>query len=223
MKDTGTRARVFRAAHTLFAVQGYATTTIGEIAKSAGVSMGMTNHLFGSKAELAALVLNMVVSFASAPCYRFASFQESPLLSTTLATRVNTMYLLNGVYRRFYLDCLEEDVFFRHLAKTPNVTIYLLAEEQGIEVNDDVFLLYGKYVPYSVERTLVLNKDAGLFPGVPYDDIPDYVIRSKMEHFVERSRVDEALEQARRLAGPMLESLPPLVPAAYLDEYLEHA
>ena len=217
MKDTGKQSDIFRAAHQLFMLHGYDETTIRDISRMAGVSMGLPNHFFGSKWELAAAVLFMVTRYAGEHSLKYFSLENEPLLWTSLDTRLVNAYLLRGPYRAFYRDCLTHDVFFRTLNQVPNVTIYALAAERDIPVDDDIFLLYGKYVPYSVEKTLVLNKERGLFPTIPYDDIPDYIIRSKLEHFVEKPVLDTALRRARALAEEILPTLPMVVP----DEVVE--
>lgn len=56
-----TRARVLRAARTLFAEHGYAATTIAALADSAGVAVQTLYSAFGSKAAIAIAVMEDAV------------------------------------------------------------------------------------------------------------------------------------------------------------------
>jgi TetR/AcrR family transcriptional regulator of autoinduction and epiphytic fitness len=57
-----TRTRVIEAATRLFIQQGYATTTIRAIADEAGVSVPMVELLFGTKAQLLHVVIDVAVA-----------------------------------------------------------------------------------------------------------------------------------------------------------------
>ena len=57
-----TRSRVIKAATRLFVEQGYATTTIRAIAAKAGVSVPTVELLFGTKAQLLHVVIDVAVA-----------------------------------------------------------------------------------------------------------------------------------------------------------------
>ncbi len=57
-----TRSRVIKAATRLFVEQGYATTTIRAIAAEAGVSVPTVELLFGTKAQLLHVVIDVAVA-----------------------------------------------------------------------------------------------------------------------------------------------------------------
>jgi TetR/AcrR family transcriptional regulator, regulator of autoinduction and epiphytic fitness len=57
-----TRQRVIETATRLFVQQGYATTTIRAIAAAAGVSVPMVELLFGTKAELLHVVIDVAIA-----------------------------------------------------------------------------------------------------------------------------------------------------------------
>ncbi|MBS6646569.1 MAG: helix-turn-helix transcriptional regulator [Clostridiaceae bacterium] len=211
---------IFQTSHRLFLQQGYENTTIRQISDHASVSLGLINHCFHSKQELAGLMLDMLFSYSNRCCDNFYSSQEDPLLHTSLCTRVNTLYLLRGQYHRFYLDCLKYDIFFQKLEKRPNTSLYQLAAIHNFPVDDDLFLLYGKYVPYNFEKTLILNKESGLFPSIRYDEIPDYIIISKFEHFLDRKVLDDTLSKAHTIAGNVLDSMPDIVPDSFVLDFI---
>lgn len=211
---------IFRTSHLFFLQQGYETTTIRQISEHASVSLGLINHFFHSKQDLAGLMLDMLFSYSTHCCDSFFLCQDDPLLHTALCTRVNTLYLTRGKYHRFYLDSLKYDIFFQKLEKTPNTSLYELAEIHNFPVNDDLFLLYGKYVPYNYEKTLILNKESGLFPSIPYEEIPDYIIISKFEHFLDRKILDEALSKSHSIASQVLETMPDVVPDSFVLNFI---
>ena len=213
---------IFQASHDLFLLQGYENTTIRQIADRAAVSLGLINHFFHSKQELASLILDMLLNFARQCCDSRCPCHDDPLLYTTLRTRVNTLYLTSGKYYPFYLDCLKYDIFFQRLKKSPNTSLYQLAKTYGFPVDDDLFLLYGKYIPYNYEKTLVLNKESGMFPSISYDEIPDYIIISKFEHFLEKPVLDEALEKAHQIAAEILEEIPEVVPDSFILQFISN-
>ena len=212
---------IFVASHDLFLSQGYEDTTIRQISIRAGVSLGLTNHFFQSKQKLAELTLHMLTSYVVAWCQKNSPIAQDPLLNTSVCTRVVNRFLTRGAYRRFYLDCLKYDIFFHSLQKSPNRSIYQLAEQYHFPVNDDLFLLYGQYIPYNYEKTLVLQKQAGLFPTIAYEDIPDYIIISKFEHFLSMDILEKCLTETRSIAAELLEQIEEPVPRTFILEYLE--
>lgn len=211
---------IFRTSHLFFLQQGYENTTIRQIAEHASVSLGLINHFFHSKQELAGLMLDMLFSYSTYRCDNFYCCDDDPLLHTALCTRVNTLYLTRGKYHHFYLDSLKNDIFFQKLEKSPNTSLYELAERYHFPVSDDLFLLYGKYVPYNYEKTLILNKESGLFPTISYDDIPDYIIISKFEHFLDRKLLDETLAKSHKIAEQILETMPDVVPDSFVLNFI---
>ena len=214
---------IFLASHSLFLSQGFEETTIRQISIKAGVSLGLTNHFFHSKQILARLFLNMLVQYVMDFCHRHSDIADDPLLNTSVCTRVINLFLTRGHYRQFYLDCLKHDIFFQNLQKSPNRSIYQLAEQYHFPVDDDLFLLYGQYIPYNMEKTLVLKKQQGLFPTISEEDIPDFIITSKFEHFLDMQILHDCLLQARKIAAELLEKIEEPVPENYVLRYLESA
>lgn len=211
---------IFLASHALFLSQGYEAATIRRISDQAGVSLGLTNHFFHSKQELAGLVLDMLFAYGEYQC-RIHYSGSDPLLSAALSVRVNTLYLTRGMYHRFYVDCLKHDIFFHRLEKTSDTCLYQLAETCHFPVDHDLFLLYGRYVPYNCEKTLILNKEKGMFSTISYDEIPDYIMISKFEHFLDGQVLNQALQKARQEAEGILNRMPDVVPETFLLDFLD--
>ncbi len=213
---------IFLAAHALFIRQGYEATTMREIASKAGVSLGMPNHLFGSKQALAGKTLAMLFAYTKQKCDPMLPEQKlKPLLATALNTRVNTLYFLNSGYRQFYIDCLKADIFFELINRSSNYSLGQLALIYHFPVNEDLFTLYGKYVPYQCEKTLVLHKEEGQFQSIGYDEIPDYILRSKFDHFLDTALLEPALKEAHSLSEKVLLTLSDPVPEDFIRTFLE--
>ncbi|MCI9148645.1 MAG: TetR/AcrR family transcriptional regulator [Hungatella sp.] len=211
---------IFCISHQLFLSQGYEATTIRQISEQAGVSLGLTNHFFHSKETLAGLVLDMIAAYTALFCSVTHPCPQ-PLHRHVLAARVRILYLLKASsYRRFYLDTLEHDVLFPKLKKTPSRILCQLADLYHFPADDDLFLLYGTYVPYHYEKTLILGKESGLFSSILPEEIPDYITIGVFEHFLEHAILSEALLEARQAADTVLSRMPSKVPDDFLLNYL---
>lgn len=210
---------IFRISHQLFVTQGYEATTIRQISEQAGVSLGLTNHFFRSKESLACLLLNMIGSYVSLFCSVSHPCQD-PLHRAVLALRVRILFLMENSYRRFYLDALKCDVLFPHLEKNASRILFQLASLYHFPQDEDLFLLYGTYAPYHCEKTLILGKEAGLFPSIPLKDVPDYISVSSFEHFVAQDLLEQALLNARQAADSVLGRMPSQIPEDFLANCL---
>lgn len=213
-------ADIFKASHQLFLTAGYEAATIRQISDQAGVSLGLTNHFFKSKQNLAGLVLDMVSAFCGRYCERHPEYSQ-PLFGSALRTRVVTLYLMKSRYRRFYAEALKDDVPFHRLAGEADRSLYQLAALYGFPVDDDLFLLYGNYVPYHCQKTLILGKERGMFATISWEEIPDYILISKLEHFLDSRLLRQTLDRTRSEAEQILASIPGRVPDHVLLDFLD--
>ncbi|MCI8888717.1 MAG: TetR/AcrR family transcriptional regulator [Hungatella sp.] len=220
MKNREKYQDIFLIAHNLFLEQGYESATIRAISDQAQVSLGLTNHFFHSKQHLAGLILGALSDYITCQCDARTSGNDL-LLKAALSARVTNRYLLGGRYRRFYLDSLAQDIALPGSTGSPRFCLYELAEAYGFPADDDLFLLYEQYVPRSYEKTLVLGKEQGLFPTISYEEIPDYIMISRFEHFIDTQILNEALLKARKAADPILGRMPEVIPDDVLLEYLD--
>ncbi len=219
MKTNDKYTDIFLASHKLFLSQGYEATTIRQISDKAGVSLGLTNHFFHSKQELAGLMLDMLFAFTARCCGRQDTGPDL-LAHGMVCSRVGILYLAQGKYRRFYTECLRHDIYFSRLEENPDRSLYELAQTYKFPVDDDLFLFYGTYVPYNCEKTLVLSKEKSMFPTISQEDIPDYIAISKFEHFLETDILNTALDNAHNVARAVLSRMPAVVPDRFLMEFL---
>jgi len=95
-----TREQLLRAALTVFRTQGYATTTLDDIAAAAGVTRGAIYWHFGGKAELYNVLVSEHLTRAYAVFERVLTDAGTPI------------HRLRRFMRRF-LEYLEEDADYR--------------------------------------------------------------------------------------------------------------
>ena len=212
---------IFLTSHELFLSHGYESATIRQISDLAGVSLGLTNHFFQSKQTLAGQILDMLSVYATYHCDRNCPGAD-PLFHSVLCTRVRTLYLLGGRYRRFYLEALKHDLLFPMLHEKTDPALGKLAEIHGFPPDEDLFLFYGTYTPYGCEKTLVLGRENSLFSTISREEIPDYIAISRFEHFIDGRLLEQALSRSRQTAGTVLSRMPSVVPREFLIQYLEN-
>jgi len=175
------------------------------------------NHYFSSKADLAATVLRIIakqILLVADPCL---DIEADPLFADALVTRALNEFLLNTQWRQFYIESIEEDVFFRALAQSSLILFSAEIKKYGVELTEDLLSLYGRYAPYNMEKTLVLGKEQGMFPHILYEDIPDYILSASLEKFIPASDLADAIKRARPYAKKIIEQMP-LIPNC-IDEW----
>lgn len=203
----------------LFSESGFSKTGIRQIANRANISLGLVNHYFGSKKNLGAQTLNLFWAYLDQQTGEYVN--NDPLLYDVLLTRSLNTYLLNGCFRQFYLDSLQEDVFFDSLSSDRNQTGEALRACYPFPSEPDMYLLYNRYVPYNIEKTLILKKEVGMFKNIPYDDIPYLICKSALEHFVPEAELIEADQKARKKSPEILRDLPPFPPDSVIADFVE--
>lgn len=157
-----TRAAVVEAAHRLFIAQGYAATSIRQVADVAGASEQTVYRIHGDKAEL----LRAVVLAAVGAPSDTGNLRESPLMlelsgAPTPQQRLRiTARVMREVYARGLAD-LEQVVV---AAAAADQRVRLLADEIAAQRWQDT-------------RSLVLAilGEATLDPGLGVDDVVDYL------------------------------------------------
>ena len=136
------------------------------------------------------------------------TFDEDPILNDLLLTRCNLRYMLNGPYRRFYLDSLREDLFFNALLNNEARLLNELQRRYGFESTPDLNLLYNKYIPYNVEKTIVLKKEEGLFATIDYEEIPWHICSASMGKFIPESLLLEKDAISRKISNEIQQQIP---------------
>lgn len=208
MKQTSKDA-IFLAAMESFQKSGYKGTNIRDLAVKADVSLGLINHYFKSKRNLAYVVLEVLIQYAMCKTkdYLAKENKEDALLYDALATRVVNTYLSHGDFRTFYLDTLSEDIFFHYLENHSQLLLQTLQNKYHYNVSEDKALLYSRYVPYIIEKTLFLKKQDGLFHSISEEDIPFEIFQSTYTGKIPQNIIETCDKMARRLAPTILKTM----------------
>ncbi len=204
--------KILKSSLELFRSNGYQTTSIRQIADRGGISLGMVNHYFGSKEFLGAQVLSLLDSYTANALFHRLSFDQDPILFDLATVRVLFNYTMERGYREFYLDSLRYDFFFNYLSSRPTILIDALKERYHFETTRDDILLYSRYLPYMMEKTLILKKEEGIFPTIPYDEVPYRICLTAMSHFIPEEDIRSRDGESRQIAGEIcaaLEDFPP--------------
>ena len=198
---------ILKAAIELFRQNGYQETSVRQIAEKAGISLGMVNHYFGSKEYLGAQVLSLLDVYAARTLPQRISIDEDPVLYDLISVRVLFQYIIEHGYTKFYNDSLRFDFFFNYLSSRPSVLIDKLKLHYEIEATPDDVQLYSRYLPYMMEKTLILKKEEGLFPSIPYDEVPYLICQTAMNRFVPEADIRCRDEESKRIAQEICEGL----------------
>lgn len=214
---------IFVSAMDLFRENGYSNTNVRQIAERANLSLGLLNHHFESKRNLGYLVLRTLIGYVSAQTDEYLKdASDDLLLLDAVATRAVNDYLKQGPFRQFYLDTLEEDIFFHYLENLTICILERLQDAYGYTISHDIALLYGRYVPNMVEKALVLKKGDHLFSSVAEDDIAYYIFSSTYARYIPEDALLKADSQARQIVPHILEKLSP-IPSMELLKNLERS
>lgn len=207
------------AALALFREHGYRETSVRQIAERAGVSLGMVNHYFGSKEMLGACILSLLDTYAMGSLQGRLAFSDDPILYDLVSVRVLYEYISTRGYWNFYLDSLRDDFFFNHLSSHPPVLIDELKRIYRFEASQDDILLYSRYLPYMMEKTVILKKAEGLFPTIPYDEVPYLICQTAMSHFIPEGDIRMRDAESKRLAHACVGTLGQQPPEAMVLDF----
>ena len=89
------------------------------------------------------------------------------------------------------------------------------------ESDPDSELLYSRYFPYMMEKTIILKKETGLFPSISYEEVPYLICSTAMNHFIPEEEIKkrnrESILMAERLGHPLLDVPPEDVVIAFIQ------
>lgn len=212
--------KIMQAALSLFSRFGYKKTGVRQIADASGVSLGLIHHYFTSKRLLAQQTMMMLLDYVLQETKGVVNLEQDPSLFDAVLTRAQSQYFLNGVYRQFYLDTLEEGIYFDSIMVYPFEILENLRRLYHFTDNDDYILLYTRYQPCDLEKTLVLGKEVGNFPSIPYEEIPFLICRAAKERFVPMEEIYQADQASRKIASSVLAQLSSTLPETFVQRYV---
>lgn len=212
--------QILKQSARLFRDNGFEATSVRQIAEEAGTSASMINHYFGSKDYLGAQVLSLLASYAHSAAQPYVSPEKDPILYDLTISRMLFSYLFTNGYLKFYQDSLKSDFFFRFLDSKPTRLAEELSKFYSFEYTPDEATLYCRYMPYMLEKTLILKKAEGMFTSLDYFRIPCMISTMGMSHFIPEEEILLRDPEARQICAQVLPSLHALVPDSWIAEYV---
>ena len=86
--------------------------------------------------------------------------------------------------------------------------------------NPDLVMLSDNYIPPSIERMLILEKEKGNFPSISLEDVPEIVFSASVARYNDRPDIREAVQkaivQSREIVPQILSEMPE--PHAYRSQ-----
>lgn len=213
--------RILKAALLLFREKGFAAASVREIAAAAGVSLGMVNHYFENKEFLGTQCLLALSDYVMENIPADLLPEKDPILYDLVTIRAFTRYVTENGYREYYLDSLRQDFFFKYICDQPTRMTDLLGQFYPVSCTQDEAQLYCRYMPYMMEKTLVLKKAEGLFPGIPESHIPYMISETAMSHFIPKRDVAARDLESIRISSELTDALEPTIPDERLRAFAE--
>lgn len=205
---TSKEARILDASNRLFLQVGYKAATMRQIAEAADVSLGLATYHFKSKRQIAVLLMEGYLRYLKEQLGRRVRPEREPLMHSAAMVRLCMEFFLSHPCRRFYLECLEREIYMESIQKLGNEGLSFIAKAHHMDSSPDLLLLFDNYIPPSVEKILLLEKEKGNFPGISYDEIPDIVFSITVERHLEKEEIHLAAQRARSVAREVLEQIP---------------
>ncbi len=199
---------ILASANKLFIEQGYKATTMRQVSDDAGVSLGLIGYYYKSKRQLAVRILTLYISYLKKELAKYVDITQNPLLHSAALVRICIEFFYRPIYRNFYLEALAYDIYMESIQSLGNMAGQKIGQAYNTKLSDDIMLLYDNYIPPSVEKILVLNKEDGKFPSINYEDIPDIVFSASVEKFIDHKAIKKAAIEGKVLARKVLSGLP---------------
>ena len=191
---------ILYSACSLFLKKGFQKTTMREIADAANVSVGLVAYYFHSKD-------NIPVAFYSImrkKCIEYVNVHVD-LVNDPYSYLASLIYLEFSVntlpeFYKLYYDFLATGIYEKYVLSSGTSIVEKIANKEGKSPSQDELLLYSVFVCASIEKTLVINKEIGLFPSIDFSDIPEYIFRNSVRHILDNEQtISHAVDTAKKL------------------------
>ena len=200
--------RILATSNRLFLDNGYENATMRQIAQDADVSIGLATYHFHTKRMIAVTILEKYLRYLRDRVDVFVPPGTDPLVHSAAMVRVSIEFFYAPRFRRFYLECLSGDIYAESIQRLGNLAMNAISNRFGVDISSDLSLLLDNYIPPSVEKVLLLEKEKGNFAGITYDDVPDIVFGVSVERHFDKATVDAAALAARKVSRKILSSIP---------------
>lgn len=205
---------LLQVAARLFLSQGYEKTGMRQIAREAGVSIGLATYHFGSKKDMAVAIVGELFEQISLCVQRYVDRREDPILYSVLLVNLNYLVFSSPRYLAFYRDMLRDDILLEVIVHSGTETYRSIRDRYCPGMSDEKvedMSWYGNYISISMERTLVLHIQEQELWGEP---IPDLIVNSYMGlwKFPNAEQVlQEKKAEGRKLAERIVRENPDLL------------
>lgn len=203
---------ILSVANRLFLQDGYRAATMRQIAQMAGVSLGLATYFFKSKRQIAVIILYTYLKDLKKRISAIVDNVQQPLLHSASTVRLCDTFFMTPAYRSFFLDCLQDDIYMESLQLMGIASYQNIMHKYHITENPDLVLLSDNYIPPSIERVLLLEKEKGNFPGISYDDVPDIVFSASVGRYNSQTDIQkdiqQAISQAKVIVPQILSTIP---------------
>lgn len=199
---------ILSVSNQLFLREGYKTATLRKIAQEAQVSLGLATYFFKSKRQIAVRILETYLRDLKSRVGTFVDPVQEPLLHSAVMVRLCDEFFMMPEYRTFFLECLYYDIYMESVQLLGNNSLQQITQKYEIKENPDIVLLSDNYIPPSIERILLMEKEKGNFPNISYDEIPDIVFSTSVERYVDHQNIERATKKARAIVPQILAGMP---------------
>lgn len=203
---------ILSVSNRLFLRDGYQAATMRKIAQEAGVSLGLATYFFKSKRHIAVRILQTYLRDLRSRVSAAVDIVQRPLLHSATMVRICDAFFMSPDYRAFFLDCLRYDIYMESMEQMGTNAYESIMDKYHITENPDLVLLSDNYIPPSIERVLILEKEKGNFPGISCEEIPEIVFSASVARYNEREDIREdiqkAIVQARAIVPEILSKMP---------------
>lgn len=204
---------ILSVSNQLFLQNGYEATTMRKIAQEANVSPGLATYFFKSKRHIAVRIVRTYLEDLRNRVSAAVDNVQQPLLHSATMVRTCDIFFMSPDYRAFFLDCLRYDIYMESMQQMGTNAYESIMNKYHISENPDLVLLSDNYIPPSVERVLILEKEKGNFPGISFEEVPEIVFSASVSRYNDREEIREAIQeaiiQAREIVPQILAEIPP--------------
>ncbi len=203
---------ILSVSNRLFLQDGYQVTTMRKIAQEAGVSLGLATYFFKSKQHIAVRILRTYLSDLRSRVGAEVDIVQEPLLHSATMVRICNVFFMSPDYKAFFLDCLRYDIYMESMQQMGTSSYESIMSKYHITENPDLILLSDNYIPPSIERVLILEKEKGNFSGIRFEEIPEIVFSASVARYNDREEIrgeiQKAITQSRVIVPKILSEMP---------------
>ena len=205
--NPGKKDSIMRAAMRLFLSNGYADTSLRQIAEASDSSASLIIYHFGTKQAIAAEFMDRKMKTMRSVLMQLEDIRSEPELFCCTFVRLYQTVMSSPVFCRFYHDLIDEGVFRRFFFEAEsgiNVSDLILAKRQ-VKLSPDLYTFYSHYIIPGVELVSWISQGT----EAPRDAKLDIPFRALMGMiYVPEEEVDAYCRRGKELVEQILNENP---------------